>query len=85
MITPNKLYKFNTLNPLESQEKMRYIMKNFILTEKNIGTLNYRKNDFVIFNNRKVIHTSTPTEEYVKDRILSLLFLGTNEPIGKLD
>ena len=85
MITPNKLYKFNTLNPLESQEKMRYIMKNFILTEKNIGTLNYRKNDFVIFNNRKVIHTSTPTEEYVKDRILSLLFLGTNEPLGKLD
>ena len=30
MITPNKLYKFNTLTPSESQEKMRYIMKNFI-------------------------------------------------------
>ena len=60
MITPNKLYKFNTLTPSESQEKMRYIMKNFILTKNNVGTLSYRKNDFVIFNNRRVIHTSTP-------------------------
>ena len=85
MITPNKLYKFSTLSPNDSQEKMRYIMKNFILKEDNIGTINYRKNDFVIFNNRKVIHTSTPTEEYSKDRILSILFLGTDEPLGKLE
>ncbi len=85
MITPNKLYKFNTLTPSESQEKMRYIMKNFILAKNNVGTLSYRKNDFVIFNNRKVIHTSTPTEEYSKDRILSILFLGTDEPLGKLE
>ncbi len=84
MLTPNRFYKFKEFSCVESHERMRYLMKNHILTDNNIGSLQYKKNDLVIFNNRKVIHTSTPTKQYKEDRIMTLLFLGTNEPLKYL-
>tara|TARA_A100001015_G_scaffold293144_1_gene369365 strand:- start:790 stop:1701 length:912 start_codon:yes stop_codon:yes gene_type:complete len=84
MFTPNKLYKFegneNGVNPAYSQEKMRYVMKNYVLSLNNVGTLKYREKDLVIFNNRKVMHTSSPTQEYEDERFFTLLFLGTTSP-----
>ena len=56
-------------------------MHNYVLKTNNVGTLQYREKDLVIFNNRKVIHTSSPTAEYNEDRLFSLLFLGTDLPI----
>ena len=84
MFTPNKLYKFEGANsgvsPAYTQEKIRYIMKNYVLTPGNVGKLHYKENDLVIFNNRKVIHTSSPTQEYLDERYFTLLFLGTKTP-----
>ena len=81
MFTPNKLYKFEGANsgvsPAYTQEKIRYIMKNYVLTPGNVGKLHYKEKDLVIFNNRKVIHTSSPTQEYLDERYFTLLFLGT--------
>tara|TARA_B100000424_G_C22945412_1_gene503204 strand:- start:6932 stop:7846 length:915 start_codon:yes stop_codon:yes gene_type:complete len=84
MLSPNKLYKFegnnNGVSPSYSQEKIRYVMKNYVLSLNNIGTIKYREKDLVIFNNRKVMHTSSPTQEYDEERYFSLLFLGTKSP-----
>lgn len=81
MLTPNKLYRFENMSCEKSQEIVRYIMHNYVLKTNNVGTLQYREKDLVIFNNRKVIHTSSPTAEYNEDRLFSLLFLGTDLPI----
>lgn len=87
MISPNKLYNFfdnvNNINysPSESQELMREILNSCVFLENNIEKVEYEKNDLVIFNNRKVIHSSTPTYEIEGNRIMSLLFLDTNETI----
>ena len=85
MLTPNKLYKFEGddpgKTPAYTQEKIRYLMHNHVLREGNVGKLHYKENDLVIFNNRKVMHTSSPLEEYKEDCIFSLLFLATKTPI----
>lgn len=89
MFTPNKLYKFegdgSGVSPAYTQEKIRYIMKNYVLSPGNIGKLYYKENDLVIFNNRKVMHTSSPTQEYEEDRLFTLLFLGTKAPFLNSD
>ena len=81
MFTPNKLYKFegteSGMSPAYTQEKIRYIMKNYVLSPGNVGKLYYKENDLVVFNNRKVMHTSSPTQEYTDQRLFTLLFLGT--------
>ena len=81
MLTPNKLYHFENTSFEKSQEIVRYIMQHYVLTPNNVGSLKYREKDLAIFNNRKVIHTSSPTAEYDEDRLFSLLFLGTDLPI----
>ena len=81
MLTPNRLFKFKDISPFDSHERMRHLMKNYVLVNDNVGNLDYKEKDLVIFNNRKVIHTSTPTEQYEEDRIMSLLFLGTKTPM----
>ena len=81
MLTPNRFYKFKGMTPIESHEKMRHLMKNHVLTNDNIGVLDYKQKDLVVFNNRKIIHTSTPTLQFQQDRIMTLLFLGTEEPL----
>ena len=84
MLSPNKVYKFQGgkggVSPPYAQEKTRFIMKNYVLTPGNVGTIKYRDNDLVIFNNRKVMHTSSPTDEYNEYRYFTLLFLGTKSP-----
>lgn len=79
MITPNKLYNFLGITPKKSQEIMREILNSCVFVDNNVGEIKYEKNDLVIFNNRKVIHTSSPTEEVIGTRIFSLLFLDTKE------
>ena len=79
MISPNKFYSFLGMEPKKSQELMREILNKCIFVENNIGEVFQEENDLIIFNNRKVIHTSTPTEAFEEDRIFSLLFLNTKE------
>mgnify|MGYP001317246073 CR=1 FL=1 len=80
MLSPNKFYAFSNSKPYYSQDHMRYIMRNYILTPQNVGELHYKKGDLVIFNNRRVMHTSSPMAEYNDERFFSLLFLGTKTP-----
>tara|TARA_Y200000002_G_scaffold182699_1_gene150768 strand:+ start:33345 stop:34343 length:999 start_codon:yes stop_codon:yes gene_type:complete len=84
MITPNKLYNFLGFTPQKSQEIMREILNTCVLVENNICEVVYEENDLVVFNNRKVIHTSSPTEEIEGTRIFSLLFLDTKEKFVSL-
>lgn len=81
MLSPNKFYSFLGIEQHKSQEMMRNIMRKYVLVDDNIGEVIYEKGDLLIFNNRRVIHTSTPTEEIQGTRIFSLLFLDTMEKI----
>lgn len=81
MLTPNKFVAFTGMTPKKSRELMHVIMNNYVLTDDNVDQISYDKNDLVIFNNRKVIHSSSPIEEVVGNRLLALLFLNTREPI----
>lgn len=87
MISPNKLFKFKSrkngyaYTPEVSQEIMRSILNKCVFVDDNIEEIKYEKNDLVIFNNRKLIHSSTPVDDIVGNRFMTLLFLGTNEEI----
>jgi alpha-ketoglutarate-dependent taurine dioxygenase len=84
-ISPNKVYNLKQgdkeYTPQESQEIVRYIMNKYVVTKENVYSVDFKEDDLVIFNNRKVIHTSTPTEEYTLDRIYSMLLLGTRDKL----
>lgn len=81
MLSPNKLYSFLGFTPQKSQEMMRDILNQCVLVDNNIGEIHYDRNDLLIFNNRRVMHSSSPTEEVEGKRIFSLLFLDTKEKI----
>jgi alpha-ketoglutarate-dependent taurine dioxygenase len=81
MISPNKFYSFLGMDPVKSQEILRNIMRKYVILDKNTGEVKYDKGDLLMFNNRRVIHTSTPTEEICGTRIFSLLFLDSKENI----
>ena len=81
MLSPNKLYSFLGFTPQKSQEMMRDILNQCVLVDNNIGEIHYEKNDLLVFNNRRVMHSSSPTEEVEGTRIFSLLFLDTKEKL----
>jgi len=86
LINPNRFFKFDKLDYDDSLELYRHIMKNNVLYDSNIFHHNWDENDIVIWNNRKLIHTSTPTIEYnskhnKKERMFIQCFLATNEPL----
>ena len=61
-------------------------MKNNVLANANIFHHNWDNNDIIIWNNRKLIHTSSPTIEYnneheKRNRMFIQCFLATREPI----
>ena len=80
MLSPNKFYAFSNSKPYYSQDHMRYIMRNYVLSPGNVGRVHYKKGDLLVFNNRRVMHTSSPLAEYNDERFFSLLFLGTKTP-----
>tara|TARA_B110001450_G_scaffold19039_1_gene17479 strand:+ start:521 stop:1564 length:1044 start_codon:yes stop_codon:yes gene_type:complete len=86
LINPNRFFKFDKLDYKDSLELFRHIMKNNVLTNRNIFHHNWNDNDIVIWNNRKLIHTSSPTIEYnnrdeKKNRMFIQCFLATREPL----
>ena len=82
LLNPVRFLKFDKLNYDDSNDLYRHIMNNFIFRENNIIEHKWENNDICIFNNRKLIHTSSPSIEYENDkRMYKILFLGTNEPI----
>lgn len=82
MLSPFRFNKFDKLSCDESFDMYREIMNKYIITPNNMINIMWDKNDLLIFNNRKLIHTSTPTIEYQgKNRIYYSCFVGTSEPI----
>tara|TARA_B000000477_G_scaffold124567_1_gene132715 strand:- start:3564 stop:4790 length:1227 start_codon:yes stop_codon:yes gene_type:complete len=82
LLNPNRFIKFDKLNYEDSNDLYRHIMHKYVLKEKNFIVHKWENNDLCIFNNRKLLHTSSPVVEYEnKDRIFLQCFLGTNESI----
>lgn len=82
MLSPFRFNKFDKLTCDESFDLYREIMTKYVLTRDNIIDIEWDKNDLLIFNNRKLVHTSTPTIEYKnKERLYYSCFVGTSQPI----
>lgn len=82
MLSPFRFNKFDKLTCDESFDLYREIMTKYVLTRDNIIDIEWDKNDLLIFNNRKLVHTSTPTIEYKnKERLYYSCFVGTSQHI----
>jgi alpha-ketoglutarate-dependent taurine dioxygenase len=82
MISPFRFSKFDKMSCEESYDLYRELMNKYILTKDNIVKIKWEMNDMLIFNNRKLIHTSSPSIEYESyERLYYSCFLGTDAPI----
>ena len=81
-LSPERFVKFDNYSTNDSNNLYREIMTKYIIIPENTVSVQWEKNDLLIFNNRKLIHTASPTKEYEdKDRLFTLCFLGTNSPL----
>jgi sulfonate dioxygenase len=82
MISPFRFSKFDKMSCEDSYDLYRELMSKYILTKDNIVKIKWEMNDMLIFNNRKLIHTSSPSIEYESyERLYYSCFLGTDAPI----
>jgi alpha-ketoglutarate-dependent taurine dioxygenase len=66
----------------DSFDLYREIMSKNVVNKDNIIDIKWENNDLLIFNNRKLIHSSSPTLEYKDmDRLYYSCFVGTRAPI----
>lgn len=81
IISPERFYRFDKYDKFQSYNLYRKILAN-IIEPNNIIILEWENNDLLIFNNRKLLHTASPTKMYEgKDRLFTLCLLGTNSSI----
>lgn len=82
MLSPFRFVKFDKMSCSDSFDLYRELMSKYIINKDNIIDIKWENNDLLIFNNRKLIHTSTPTLEYKdNERLYYSCFLGTKSPI----
>ena len=82
MISPFRFSKFDKMSCEDSYDLYRELMNKYILTKDNIVKIKWEMNDMLIFNNRKLIHSSSPSIEYENyERLYYSCFLGTDAPI----
>jgi len=82
MISPFRFAKFDKMSCEDSFDLYRELMGKYILNKENIVTIKWEMNDLLIFNNRKLIHSSSPSIEYENyERLYYSCFLGTDAPI----
>ena len=82
MLSPFRFNKFDKLSCDDSFDLYREIMNKYVFTQQNVVDIKWDNNDLLIFNNRKLVHTSTPTIEYKnEERLYYSCFVGTSEPI----
>ena len=82
MISPFRFAKFDKMSCEDSFDLYRELMGKYILNKENIVTIKWDMNDLLIFNNRKLIHSSSPSIEYENyERLYYSCFLGTDAPI----
>jgi len=84
MLSPFRFSKFDKLSREESYDLYRELMSKYIINKENIVKIKWEMNDMLIFNNRKLIHSSSPSIEYENyERLYYSCFLGTDAPIIK--
>tara|TARA_B110001450_G_scaffold203110_2_gene192530 strand:+ start:6638 stop:7606 length:969 start_codon:yes stop_codon:yes gene_type:complete len=84
-LNPKKFLRFKELNYDDSNNLFRHIMKKYVTRNDNIISHHWDDYDLCIFNNRKLIHTSSPKVVYNnKDRIYLQCRLATKSPLLKL-
>jgi taurine dioxygenase len=82
MLSPFRFEKFDKMTTEDSLDLYRELMAKYILPKDNIVRVKWEKKDLLIFNNRKLIHSSSPTLEYKgQERLYYSCFLGTSSPI----
>jgi len=82
MISPFRFAKFDKMSCEDSFDLYRELMGKYILNKENIVKIKWEMNDLLIFNNRKLIHSSSPSIEYENyERLYYSCFLGTDAPI----
>ena len=84
MLNPPKFCGFFGIPFEKSRTLMNSIMNEYVLTENNVGEVKYDQYDLAVYDNRRVIHSSTPTAAVRGTRIISLLLLDTREPFVPL-
>ena len=84
MLSPFRFAKFDKMSCEDSFDLYRELMSKYIINKENIVKINWEMNDLLIFNNRKLIHSSSPSIEYENyERLYYSCFLGTDAPIIK--
>jgi len=82
MISPFRFAKFDKMSHEDSYDLYRELMSKYILNKDNIVKIKWEMNDLLIFNNRRLIHSSSPSIEYENyERLYYSCFLGTDAPI----
>jgi alpha-ketoglutarate-dependent taurine dioxygenase len=82
MLSPFRYAKFDKMSCEDSYDLYRELMSKYILNKDNIVKIKWEMNDLLIFNNRKLIHSSSPSIEYENyERLYYSCFLGTDAPI----
>lgn len=82
MLSPFRFAKFDKMSRDDSYDLYRELMSKYILHKDNIVKVEWEMNDLLIFNNRKLIHSSSPSAEYENyERLYYSCFLGTDAPI----
>jgi len=82
MLSPFRYAKFDKMSCEDSYDLYRELMSKYILNKDNIIKIKWEMNDLLIFNNRKLIHSSSPSIEYENyERLYYSCFLGTEAPI----
>ena len=82
MLSPFRFAKFDKMSCEDSFDLYREIMRKYILHKDNIVKVDWEMNDLLIFNNRKVIHSSSPSVVYENyERLYYSVFLGTDAPV----
>lgn len=82
MLSPFRFAKFDKLSCEDSFDLYREIMSKYILHKDNIVKIEWDMNDLLIFNNRRLIHSSSPSAVYENyERLYYSVFLGTDAPI----
>ena len=82
MLSPFRYAKFDKMSCEDSYDLYRELMYKYILNKDNIVKIKWEMNDLLIFNNRKLIHSSSPSIEYENyERLYYSCFLGTDAPI----
>jgi alpha-ketoglutarate-dependent taurine dioxygenase len=82
MLSPFRFAKFDKMSCEDSFDLYREIMSKYILHKDNIVKIEWEMNDLLIFNNRRLIHSSSPSAVYENyERLYYSVFLGTDAPI----